>query len=68
MVNKNRMLNTRIMEVNVYFGRNVPLETALSVFFTDPILHGHQLCLLSHNTLLTCLKLAVRGAIAVITE
>jgi len=56
------------MKVSVTYGKIFSLETAVICFFTDPIQHGHQLCLLSHNTLLMCLKPGAKGAIAVITE
>lgn len=56
------------MEVSATFGRIFSLETAVSIFFTDPVQHGHQLCLLSYNTLLMCLKPGVKGVIVVITE
>lgn len=68
MLNQTPMLNPSTMEVSVGFGRIFSPQTVVICFFTDPIQHGHRLRLLSHKTLLTCLKPGVKGAIAVITE
>lgn len=67
------------MKISVSFG-TIPLwRQQLSQFFfvffssifflfTDAVQHEHQLCMLSHNTLLICLNSGVKGVIVDIKE
>lgn len=70
VLNQNPLLNSSAMEASMSFGRTSSLETAVIFFFffTDPIQHGHQLHIFSHNTLLMCLNPSVKGAIIVKKE
>lgn len=68
VLNQNPLLNSSAMEVSMSFGRISSLETAVICFFTDPVQHGHQLHIFSHNTLLMCLNPSVKGAIIVTKE